>query len=187
MQCGRSKLLGIGNRFSGWLSIVEASEGAFDSKSLVRNLREWCETFNIPEEIATNGGPQMTSTVFLDALKAWGIRHRLSSSYYPHSNCRAELAVKSGKRLLRENMGPDGTLDTNWFMRAIMQFRNTPMQDCKRSPAQIVFGRQLRDFLPTLLHKYEPAQDWTVTQEYRERTLARKRELDGIKLNQMEH
>ena len=123
----------------------------------------------------------MTSALFLDTLKAWGIRHRLSSSYYAHSNCRAELAVKSGKRLLRENMGPEGTLNTNRFMRAIMQFRNKPMQDCRRSPAQMVFGRQLRDFLPTLLHKYEPAQDWTVTQEYRERTLARKRESDGVK------
>ena len=66
-------------------------------------------------------------------------------------------------------------------MRAIMQFRNIPMQDCKRSPAQMVFGKQLRDFIPSLIHKYEPAQDWTVTQEYRERTLARKRESDGAK------
>ena len=62
-------------------------------------------------------------------------------------------------------MVPDGMLNINRFMRAIMQFRNTPMQDCERSPAQMVFGWQLRDFLPTLLHKYEPALDWTVTQE----------------------
>ena len=53
----------LGDRFSGWLSIVEASEGAFDSKSLVRNLREWCETFNVPEAIATDGRPQMTSAI----------------------------------------------------------------------------------------------------------------------------
>jgi hypothetical protein len=66
-------------------------------------------------------------------------------------------------------------------MRAIMQYRNTPMQDCRRSPAQMVFGRQLRDFLPVLLHKYELAKDWFVTQEYRERTLAKKREEDGVK------
>ena len=53
-------------------------------------------------------------------------------------------------------------------MRAIMQFRNTQMQDCRRSLAQMVFGRTLRDFLPAMIHKYEPAKDWVVTQGYRE-------------------
>ena len=53
------------------------------------------------------------------------MKHRVSSAYYPHSNSRAELAEKSGKKLLRDNMGPTGTLDTDKFMRAVMQFRNT--------------------------------------------------------------
>ena len=39
----------------------------------------------------------------------------------------------------------------------------------------MVFGHQLRYFLPVLLHKYEPAKHWSVTQEYTERTLAQKR------------
>ena len=178
---GGRNFLVIGDRFSGWLSIYEAGEGAYDAKSLVKQLRDWCQMFNIPEEISTDGGPQMTSSIFQEALKSWGIRHRLSSSYYAHSNCRAELSVKTGKRLLRENMGSDGSLNNNRFMRAIMQFRNTPMQDCRRSPAQMVFGRQLRDFIPSLLYKFAPAKDWITTQEYRERTLAKKRESDGLK------
>ena len=86
--------------------------------------------------------------------------------------------------MLRDNVGPDSSLDTDRFMRAIMQFRNTPMQDCRQSPAQMVFGRQMRDFLPNLTHKYEPAKDWTVTQEFRERTLANKRESDDVKWRQ---
>ena len=43
----------------------------------------------------------------------------------------------------------------------------------------MVFGRQMRDFLPNLTYKYEPAKDWAVMQEHRERTLATKRELDN--------
>ena len=40
----------------------------------------------------------------------------------------------------------------------------------------------MRDFVPSLQHKYEPAKDWAVTQEYRERTLATtKREADNEK------
>ena len=173
--------LAIGDRFSGWLSIYEAGPGQFDAKSLVNKVRGWCESFNIPEEISTDGGPQLTSKVFQDSLTAWDVRHRLSSVYYPHSNCRAELAVKTAKRLLRDNMGPGGDLNNDRFMRAIMQYRNTPMQDCRMSPAQMVYGRQLRDFLPALHNKLEPMKDWSVTLEHRERMLAKKRDQDGQK------
>merc|ERR1711891_103956 len=122
----------LGGRLSGWLSIYTTGRGEFDGKGLVNKAREYFTTFNIPEEIATDGGPQLTSDVFQKSLKAWGVRHRLSAAYNPHSNCRAELAVKTGKRLLRDNVGPGGTLNTDRFMRAVMQFRNTPMQDCRR-------------------------------------------------------
>merc|ERR1711888_275636 len=84
----------------------------------------------------------------------------------------------------RKKLNFRGTLNTDRFMRAVMQFRNTPMQDCRRSPAQMVFGRTMRDFLPSLPHKYEPCKDWVVTQEYRERTLALKREADHEKWSQ---
>ena len=96
-------------------------------RDLVKKTRDYFTNFNIPEEIATDGGPQMTSSLFQQSLKAWGVRHRLSSSYLPHSNCRAEIAVKSGKRMLRDNVGPGGNLDTDRFMRAVIQYRNTPM------------------------------------------------------------
>jgi hypothetical protein len=163
----------VGDRFSGWLSIYTASHGEFDAKALVKRSREYFTNFNIPEEIATDGGPQMTSDFFQRSLKAWGVRQHLSSSYNPHSNCRAELAVKVSKKLLRDNTGPGGSLDTDKFMRAVMQYRNTPMQDCMSSPAQ------MRDFIPSLTYKYEPAKDWAVTKKHRERTLATKRELDN--------
>ena len=61
-------------------------------------------------------------------------------AYLPHSNCTAEIDVKSGKRLLIDKVGPGGNLDNDQFMRAVMQYRKTPMQDSRRSPAQMVFG-----------------------------------------------
>jgi hypothetical protein len=145
---GGVNYLVLGDRFSGWLSIYTASKGEFDAKALVKRSREYFTNFDIPEEIATDGGPQMTSDIFQKSLKAWGIRHRLSSAYNPHSNCRAELALKVGKKLLRDNTGHSGSLDADKIMRAVLQYRNTPMQDCRRSPGQMVFGRQMRDSSP---------------------------------------
>ena len=49
----------------------------------------------------------MLST-FQNSLKEWDVCHH--SAENPHSNCRAELAVKAGKKLLRNNTGPGGSL-----------------------------------------------------------------------------
>ena len=91
--------------------------------------------------------------------------------------CSFSLSFLSFSPLdLPDNVGPGGNLNKDRFMRALMQYRNTPMQDSRRSPAQMAFGRQMQDFLLVLPHKYDPAKDWSVTQENRERTLAKKRE-----------
>ena len=35
--------------------------------------------------------------------------------------------------------------------RALLQYRNTPLQDLKLSPAQILYGRELRDCMPMVI------------------------------------
>ena len=105
----------------------------------------------------------------------------MSSAYFPHSNFRAELAFKTGKRLLRDNMSAHGSLHTDGVMRPLMQYRNTPLPDLRLSPAQIIFNRQLRDFVPVLPYKYRPSQEWALLQEDRERAMASRRSMDGTR------
>ena len=87
------------------------------------------------------------------------MRPRLRSSYFAHSNSRAKLAVKMDKRLLIDNMGQDGQVKTDKFLRAMLQYRNTPHPDTRLSPAQIVHGRYMRDFIPVVDDKYESKQE----------------------------
>ena len=100
--------------------------------------------------------PEFTAGITQDFLRVWGVRHRVSSAYFPQSNGRAEVAVKTAKRLLMSNTGPTGSLDHDRFLRAMLQLRNTPDPDCNVSPAQILFGRPLRDTLSFVnrLEKY---------------------------------
>ena len=66
-------------------------------------------------------GPQFKASKVKRFLKQYGVHHRQSSAYFAHSNCRAELAVKSEKRMLLDNNGPNGELNTDKFLRAMLQ------------------------------------------------------------------
>ena len=105
-------------------------------------------------------------------LKSWGIKHRLSSVAYPQSNGRAELAVKSGKRIIRDHTTSDGSLNADKAALAILQYRNTPLQDIDLSPAQILLHRQLRDGLPNHPSHYQLHKDWLITAHQREKAVS---------------
>jgi hypothetical protein len=144
----------VADRFTGWQQVYPAPPGKFDSKNFINCLRELFATWNIAEHITTDGGPQMMCEETQAWLKKMDIHHQPSSAYFPHSNSRAELAIKSTKRMMQDCMARNGSLDKDKFLRAVLQYCNTPHQDCKKSPAQMVFGRALRDYIPALPFKY---------------------------------
>ena len=168
----------IADRFSGWPTLLFCGDSTASHRTLIDTLKMYFSTYGIPEELASDGGKTYVAYETQKFLSDYGVHHRLSSVAYPHSNQRAELAVKSMKRLLRENIGLDGKLNTDRFQRAVMQYRNTPDRDTGRSPAQVIFGRELRDFLPAPLNRYKPHQRWLLLQEDREKAL-RKRALQN--------
>ena len=143
------------DRFSGWPIVAPATGGA---AGLTAVLRETFASFGIPDTITTDGGPEFTAHLTAEFLTNWGVQHRLCSAYHPHSNNRAETAVKTMKRLIAGNTGPGGTLKSSFF-KALLTYRNAPSPDTKMSPAMCVLGRPTRDLLPTLPHKLQVPQD----------------------------
>ena len=146
-DCGGRHYLVIGDRLSGWCEVFRSTHGSpqVGAEGLITCLWNYFSRFGVPIELSSDGGPEFVANATEIFLQHWGVSHRLSSAYHQQSNGRAEVAIKSAKRLLKSNTGPSGTLDTDRFLRAMMQLCNTPDPDCNISPAQIVFGRPLRD------------------------------------------
>ena len=163
--------LAIADRFSNWLTVLQLPRD--DAACLVTELRRFFTIHGVPENITSDNATVFVSAATQDFLARWGVEHRTSSPYYPRANKRAELAVKHAKRMAMENLGPKGSLDTDKFARALLAHRNTPDPRTGLSPAQIIFGRPLRDHLPAPLMRLKPRAEWGLTAEKREAALAK--------------
>ena len=159
-----------GDRLSGWTEIIQVKPGTHSAgaKGLCSALRRLFSTFGVPREISSDGGPEYESQVFTQFLVKWGVKHRESSAYFPSSNGRAEVGVKTTKRLLQCNIGPDGNLDTDEVVRALLQLRNTPDRDTKLSAADILFGHRLRDTMPYFQHESTVFDNDRVQEKWRQ-------------------
>ena len=116
---GGHNYLVIVDRYSGWPYVCQLT-GA--SPALVKKLRQFFVTCGIAEELSSGGGPEFTAALTQQFLRDWGVAHRLSLVAYPHSNTRAEIWVKSAKRLIMENTGTQDDVDIPAFQRAMLTY-----------------------------------------------------------------
>ena len=154
--------------YSNWPIVEQAAD---EAKGLISSFRCTFVTYGTSDELSSDGDPEFSFTATKTFLKNWGVLHRVSLVAYPHINCRAQVAVKMVKRLLTDNTGPNGDLDTDTFQRAILQYRNTPDKETKLSLARCLFGRLICDFIPIHPGRYQPHPTWRETLAAREETL----------------
>ena len=135
------------DRYFGWMHISKQAHSCFEP--IRAELHNYFRQWGMPQVMETDGGPPFNGEEFKAFLRKWGIKHRLSSAHFPQSNGRAEVAVKTAKRLLQENISRSGHLNTGQVTQALLQYHNTPGRGAAgESPARIIFGRELRDGLP---------------------------------------
>ncbi|XP_063859165.1 uncharacterized protein LOC135100132 [Scylla paramamosain] len=162
-------------RLTGWLEVAHLPSGAPSGK-IMKHLRHFFTRWGPPEQLSTDGGTNLVSGEMTAFLKRWGVATRLSSTQYPQSNGRAEAAVKTAKRMLRDNTGTSGSLDNDKVSLALLQYLNTPLRGGNMSPAQLTTGRQLRDGVPTAKQNYKVNLEWQQTLEERETQMAQRHE-----------
>ena len=110
----------------------------------------------IPEEFISDNGPQYSSQEMKEFALRYGFRHTTSSPHYPIAHGQAERAVKTVKSLL---------LDAEDPFLALLNYRATPFPRCGLSPAELLFGRQIRTTLPQAVSQLTP--DWAHLKQFR--------------------
>jgi hypothetical protein len=113
--------------------------------SVTKFLTKLCEDYGVLVSCTSDGGPNLTAKLVEDMMEDYGIHHRISSVANPHENARAELGVKTVKRMLMDIVST-GILDRAVVSGALLQLRNTPDRDSKLSPVRLSMGKSSETF-----------------------------------------
>ena len=118
------------------------------SQTVIGKLKTCFARYGIPNMVVSDNAQQFKSREFQKFSEEWNFNHVTSSPRFPQSNGKAERAVKTAKEILSQD---DSLL-------AILAYRSTPLVELGISPAELAFGRKIRNTLPCLPHTLEPKQ-----------------------------
>lgn len=124
--------------YSKWPEIAKLD--SLTSRKTIYRLKSVFARFGIPDEVRSDNGPQFSASEFKEFAKDYGFDHTTSSPYFPQSNGEAERAVQTIKQMLRKCTDPH---------KALLAYRNTPLEIINLSSAQLLQNRMLKTTLPT--------------------------------------
>jgi hypothetical protein len=113
------------DHYSKWPEVSPLS--GLSSSSTILCLKSLFSRYGIPDKCISDNGPQFSSKEFVELAKSYGFIHITSSPHYPQGNGQAERTVRTVKNLFRKAKDP---------YKAIMDYRNTNIEETGLSPAQ---------------------------------------------------
>lgn len=119
------------------------------AQTVINKLKSYFSRHGISETIISDNAPQFSCALFADFCKDWDIKHAPSSPFYQQAN-PAERTIQTIKQLFNKSKqdGKDPYL-------AILAYRSSPLA-CGKSPAQLLFSRQIRSTLPVTTKQLDP-------------------------------
>ena len=143
--------------YSKWPEVEKLDNLA--TSNVIAYLKKQFARFGYVDELVTDNGPQFSSTEFKGFMKECGIVHTTTSPHYSQSNGQTERFVQTVKNLIKKSKDPS---------KALMDYRNTPLDGLNLSPAQLHIGRRLKSTLPSRAELLRP-QTKTKAQELQKR------------------
>lgn len=133
--------------FSGWFELDHLPD--MRSVTVIAKLKRHFAVHGVPQTLMTDNSRQFVCSNFSDFACAWDFEHIRSSPHYPQSNGLAESAMRSAKHLLEKCYREHSDIQP-----ALLHLHNLSRADLP-SPAQLLFSRRIRTFLPELKDRPE--------------------------------
>ncbi|XP_062538797.1 uncharacterized protein K02A2.6-like [Armigeres subalbatus] len=141
-------LLVLVDYFSRFVEVVVMRE--ITAKLTIQALHETFCRYGIPESMKTDNGPQFVSEALSKFGTEFGIELIKTSPYWPQANGEVERANRALKKRLQISQETPNS-DWKWDLRMyLLMYNSTPHSTTGVAPSALMFGRVLRDKLPTM-------------------------------------
>lgn len=126
--------------YTKWLEIIPIKNA--DSSTLIECCKNIFARFGIPSELIADNMP-FDSYEFKQFSINYKFKITTSSLYYPRSNGLAEKFVGIAKKIIKKCI-----IEKKDLQIFLLNYRNTPVTNCKYSAAQLLMSRVLDTKLP---------------------------------------
>lgn len=141
-----------------------------DSFETIKRLKTMFARFEIPKKMRADNGPQLTSAEFSQFCSTNNVELDSTTPWWPQENGEVERQNRSLlKRLIICQMEKG-----NWqedLQAYLLRYRSSPHCTTLKSPAELMFNRNIRDKLPT----FERVLNESVDGEVRDRDAVMKK------------
>ncbi|XP_014670181.1 PREDICTED: uncharacterized protein K02A2.6-like [Priapulus caudatus] len=137
---GEYLMVGV-DYYSRWVEVAILKTTTADK--IVEHLEQWFSVYGVPKTIKSDNGPQFVSSVFKDFLSQNGIGHRRTTPYWPRANGQVEVQ----NRTLLKSIRVACAEGKNWrreLPKFLLAYRSTPHSVTGATPAELMFGRNIR-------------------------------------------
>lgn len=153
--------------YSNWIEVYVNKHT--DTDCVILSLKSFCATFGMPNILVTDNATAFSSVKFETFCHVNGIKHLFSPPYHPQSNGLAERTVaivKSNFKKFRSETKSKQQLEEH-LPNFLYKSHTTPLSDCGKSPADLIFNFPIRDHFVYLQrpeknasHKPKPLPDF---------------------------
>ncbi|XP_037557091.1 uncharacterized protein K02A2.6-like [Dermacentor silvarum] len=117
--------------------------------TVIKQLRTVFAQFECPEIVKSDNGPPFQSGGFAEFASELGFNHHCITPWWSEANREAERFMRTLKKSILASRVSH--LDwTNELQLFLLAYRSTPHGSTGKSPFELLFGRPMRNLLPTL-------------------------------------
>lgn len=131
-----------------------------DTSETIKRLKRIFARFGLPISITADNGRQLVSEVFKQYCRLNNIELISTTPYWPQQNGEVERQNRSLLKRLKNSQEQKG----NWqedLQEYLLMYRSTPHSTTLKSPAELMFNRNIRDKLPSVDQTYMMDDDET--------------------------
>ncbi|XP_070395445.1 uncharacterized protein [Dermacentor albipictus] len=139
--------------------------------TVIKQLRTVFAQFGCPEVVKSDNGSPFQSESFAEFASELGFKHHRITPRWPEANGEAERFMRTLKKSILASRVSH--LDwTNELQSFLLAYRSTPHSSTGKSPFELLFGRPMKNLLPTLVAgthnsaQYEARQNDTKRKAY---------------------